>query len=273
MLGGGAELREVLEPEGGLEAGGAVGGDLVDDVLAAGDVVGLVDEQRHAWALGLGQVDLALQLGVQHPEDEQHAGLAVLGADRAHVGVDDQDVAGLDDLPQGDVGGVVEEAPERRDAGQAGDLVARRVQAFGDAAGGHAQVVGQLGAVELGGLVEVGLVGARLGDRASELVLRRPQQAVDVLEPGASSLFGGDRDRADDCVVEVAARGLVDLVLVDVEQRGDDVVGDLRGLDRERPVADQPQRAHPERRAAEVEEPDPLAAVGRGHAQADARQL
>ena len=77
-----------------------MGGDLVDDVLAAGDVVRLVDEQRHAGALGFGQVDLALELGVQHPQDEQHAGLAVLGADRAHVRVDDQDVPGLDDLPQ-----------------------------------------------------------------------------------------------------------------------------------------------------------------------------
>ena len=78
-----------------------MGGDLVDDVLAAGDVMRLVDEQRHPRPLGLGQVDLALQLRVQHPQDEQHAGLAVLGPDRAHVGVDDQDVPGLDDLPEG----------------------------------------------------------------------------------------------------------------------------------------------------------------------------
>ena len=35
MLGRGAELREVLDGERGLKAGGAVGGDLVDDVLAA----------------------------------------------------------------------------------------------------------------------------------------------------------------------------------------------------------------------------------------------
>ena len=187
----GAELREVLQAERGLEAGGAVGGDLVDDVLAAGDVVRLVDEQRHARAFGLGEVDLALQLRVQHPQDEQHARLAVLGPDRAHVGVDDQDVARLDDLPQRDVGGVVEEAAQRRDAGEAGDLVARRVEPFGDAAGGHAEVVGQLGAEELGGLVEVGLVGARLGDCRAELVLGGAQQRVDVLELGAASLRGG----------------------------------------------------------------------------------
>ena len=210
---------------------------------------------------------------MQHPQDEQHAGLAVLGADRAHVRVDDQDVPRLDDLPQRDVGGVVEEPSERRDAGEAGDLVARRVEAFGDAAGGHPQVVGELGAEELGGLVEVGLVGARLGDRRSELVLGGAQQRVDVLELRAASVAVGDRDRADHGVVEVAARGLVDLVLVDVQERGDDVLGDLRGLDRQRPVADQPQRRHPERRVPEVEEPHALAAVGRGHAQADAREL
>ena len=33
---------------------------------------------------------------------------------------------------------------QRRHAGEAGDLVARRVEPLGDAAGGHAQVVGQL---------------------------------------------------------------------------------------------------------------------------------
>ena len=147
---------------------------------------------------------------------------------------------------------------------QAGDLVARRVEPLGDAAGGHAQVVGELGAEELGGLVEVGLVRARLGDFRAELVLGGAQQGVDVLELGAASLAVGDRDRADHRVVEVAARGLVDLVLVDVQERGDDVLGDLRGLDRQRPVADQPQRRHPERGVAEVEEPDALAAVGAG---------
>ena len=47
-----------------------------------------------------------------------------------HVGVDDQDVAGVDDLAERDVGGVVEEAPQRRDAGEQADLVARRVEAL-----------------------------------------------------------------------------------------------------------------------------------------------
>ena len=154
-----------------------------------GDVVRLVDEQRHPRAVGLGQVDLALELGVQHSQDEQHARLAVLGPDRAHVGVDDQDVPGLDDLPQRHVGRVVEEPSQRRHAGEPGDLVARRVEPLGDAAGGHPQVVGQLGAEELGGLVEVGLVRARLGDRVSELIFRGAKQRVDVLEPGAAALL------------------------------------------------------------------------------------
>ena len=266
-------MREVLQAERGFEAGGAVGGDLVDDVLAAGDVVRLVDDQRHPRPLAFGEADLALELGVEHAQDEEHAGLAVLGADRGHVRVDDQDVAGLDDLPQRNVGGVVEEASEGWDAGEAGDLVAGRVEAFGDAAGRHSQVVGQLGAEELGGLVEVGLVGARLGDLCAELVFGGAQEGIDVFEAGAALVAVGDRDRADHGVVEIAARGLVDLVLVDVQQRGDDVLGDLRGLDRQRPVADQPQRRHPERGMPEVEEPDAFAAVGRRDPQADAREL
>ena len=235
-------MREVLQAERGFEAGGAVGGDLVDDVLAAGDVVRFVDDQRHSRAFAFGEMYLALELRVQHAQDEQHAGFAVLGPDRGHVGVDDQDVAGLDDLPQRDVGGVVEEPSEGWDAGESGDFVAGRVESFGDAASGHAQVVGQFGAEEFGGLVKVGLVGARFGDVCAELVLGGPKQRVDVFEAGAAVLAVRDRDRADHGVVEVAARGLVDLVLVDVQECGDDVLGDLRGFDRERPVADQPQR-------------------------------
>ena len=159
------------------------------------------------------------------------------------------------------------------DAGEAGDLVAGRVEAFGDAAGRHPQVVGQLGGEELGGLIQVGLGGARLGDHGTELVLGGPQEGVDVFEAGAALVAVGDRDRADHGVVEVAARGLVDLVLVDVQQRGDDVLGDLRGLDRERPVADQSERRHSERGVSEVQEPDAFAAVGRRYPQADAREL
>jgi len=233
-------LREVLQAERGFEAGGAVGGDLVDDVLAAGDVVRFVDDQRHPRPVAFGEVDLALQLGVEHAQDEEHAGLAVLGADRGHVRVHDQNVSRLDDLAQRDVGGMVEEPSEWGDAGEAGDLVAGRVQSLGDAAGRHPQVVGQLGAEELGGLIEVGLVCARLGDVCAELVFGGAQEGVDVFEAGAALVAVGDRDRADDGVVEVAARGLVDLVLVDVQQGGDDVLGDLCGFDRQRPVADQP---------------------------------
>src|ERR1039458_10293671 len=50
---------------------------------------------------------------------------------------------------------------------------------------------------------------------------RSRKYALDVLEPRAPRLPLGDRDRADHGVVEVAARGLVDLVFVDVEQRGE----------------------------------------------------
>ena len=164
VFGAGAELGEVLQAEGDVEAGGAVGGDLVDDVLGGGEVVGFVGEQRDARAVGFGAADLALELGVEHAQDEVHAGLAVLGADRGHVGVDDQDVAGVDDVGERDVAGVVEEAPQRRDAGEPADLVARGVEALGGGAAGELEVLGEFGAEELGGLVEVGRVGAGLVD-------------------------------------------------------------------------------------------------------------
>ena len=214
---------------------------------------------------------LALQLRVQHPQDEQHARLAVVGPDRRHVRVHDQDVARLDDLPQRNVGGMVEEPPQRGYAHQPRDLVARRVHPLGHPPGAHPQIVGKLGAEELGRLVKVGLHHARLGHDRPEVLSRRPQQRVDVLELRAALLLEGDRDRADHRVVEVASRGLIDLVLVDVEQRGDDVLGDLRRLDRQRAVADQPQRVHPERRVPQVEKPHALAAVGRRPTQAQAR--
>ena len=153
--------------------------------------MGLVGEQRDARPVALGAADLALHLGVQHAQQEVHARLGVLGADRGHVGVDDQDVAGVDDVAERDVAGVVEEAPQRRDAGEPGDLVARRVEALGGGAAGQAQVVGQLGAEELGGLVEVGRVGAGLVDGVAEVGLVGQQQAVDVLELRAGSLLGG----------------------------------------------------------------------------------
>ena len=234
VFGAGAELGEVLEAEGDVEAGGAVGGDLVDDVLGGGDVVGFVGQQGDARAVGLGAADLALELGVQHAQDEVHAGPAVLGADRGHVGVDDQDVAGVDDVGEGDVAGVVEKAPQWGDAGEAGDLVAGGVEALGGGAAGDLQVLGEFGAEELGGLVEVGRVGAGLIDGGAGVGLGGQQELVDVFEAGAAVLFGGEGEGADDGVVEVAARGLEDLVLVDVQQRGDDVVGDRGGLQRQR---------------------------------------
>ena len=81
-----------------------------------------------------------------------------------------------------DVAGVVEEAPQRRDAGEQADLVAGRVEALGGGAAGELEVLGQFGAEELGGLVEVGGVGAGLVDGVAEVGLLGQQQAVDVLE-------------------------------------------------------------------------------------------
>jgi len=139
---------------------------------------------------------------------------------------------GVDDVAEGDVAGVVEEVPQRGDAGEQADLVARRVEALRGGAAGQLEVLRQFGAEELGGLVEIRGVGAGLVDGVAEVGLLGQQQAVDVLELRAPVLLGGERDRADDGVVEVAARGLEDLVLVDVQQRRDDVVGDRRGLQR-----------------------------------------
>ena len=226
--------------------------------------MGLVDQQRHPRPIGLGQVDLALQLGVQHAQDEQQAGLAVLGADRAQVGVDDQDVARLDDLPQRNLGRVVK---NRRSGGTpvrpeillrgASRRSATRLVAMRRSSGSSER--------------KNSAVWSRSGwsAQAAATAMRNssfagPQEGVDVLEPRAASLLGGERDRADHGVVEVAAGGLEDLVFVDVEQGGDDVVGDLGGLDRQRPVTDRPQRADPERGMPEVQVPHALAAVRRG---------
>jgi len=52
--------------------------------------MGLVGEQRDTRALCLGAADLTLELGMEHAQHEVHASLGVLGADRGHVGVDDQ---------------------------------------------------------------------------------------------------------------------------------------------------------------------------------------
>ena len=73
---------------------------------------------------------------------------------------------------------------QRRDAHQPGDLVARRVHPLGHAPRAHPQIVGQLGAEELGGLVEVGLRRARLGDHAPGS--RRAPAAAACRRPRAS---------------------------------------------------------------------------------------
>ena len=131
VAGSGAELREVLDAARHFQAGAAVGGDLVDEVLGVGDVVGFVDDHRHPGSLVLGEGDLALHLAVQHAQHEQEHGFDVVVADLSLGAVDDQDVAGLDDLADGDVGGVVQEPADRRGLQEGGDLVARRVHPHG----------------------------------------------------------------------------------------------------------------------------------------------
>jgi len=162
VTGARAELREVLQPERRLQTGAAMGGDLVDHVLDPGDVVRLVDQQRHPWPLSFRQRHLPLHLAMQHPEHEHQHRLDVVVADPSLGTVDDQDVARLDDLPHGDVRRVVEEPPDRRDLQKGRDLVARRVHPHRGLRGGQLQLVGQLDLQEVRAEVEVGNVGARL---------------------------------------------------------------------------------------------------------------
>ncbi len=62
---------------------------------------------------------------------------------------------------------------QRRSDGtqQQADLVAWRVEALRGGAAGELEFVGELVGEELGGLVQVGLVRARLGDGRADLVL------------------------------------------------------------------------------------------------------
>ena len=73
-------------------------------------------------------------------------------------------------------------------------------------------------------------------DRVAELLVGGLQQPVDVLEGRAALLAVGERERPDHRVIQVPPRGREQLVLVDVQQRGDDVLGDLRGLEGQRPL-------------------------------------
>ena len=94
-----------------------------------------------------------------------------------------------------------------------------------------------------------------------------------VLERRPAALALGQRQRADYRVIEVAPRGGEDLILVDIQQSRDHVLGDLRRLLRQRPLPGPHQRIHPERRPAEVKEPHPLTDVRRCCSQTDVREL
>ena len=139
-----------------MEAGGAVVAILVDDVLAAGDVVNLVNEQRHAGRSASGR--WTWRWGWAWSIRKMNSMQALLFSCRSrHVGVDDQDVAGLIISRKGTSLGWLKNRLTRRDPVSPEEIfVTRRVEPFRDPAGGHAQVVWELGAEELRGLVEDG---------------------------------------------------------------------------------------------------------------------
>ena len=168
---------------------------------------------------------------------------------------------------------MVEKASQRRYADDAGDFVAGCAQTVCGARLAELQVVGELLAEELGGLVEIVDAGTGVERRLSSVLAAGQQQRVDVLERRGSLVPMGDGERADDAAVEQVAGGLHDLALVDVQQRLDDAVGDRGGLRCEGLVAVHAQRGHPECRPAEVKEPDALAAVGWSELQRQVREL
>ena len=142
VLRGGAELREVLQAERGLEAGGAVGGDLVDDVLAAGDVVRLVDQQRHPRAFRSGRwtwrCSCACSMRRMNSMQALLFSVPIAPMFASTIRMSRASMISRSGMSVG----WLKNRLQRWDAGEAGDLVARRVEPLGDAAGGHAQVVG-----------------------------------------------------------------------------------------------------------------------------------
>ncbi len=236
----------------------------------------LLEAERNSCAQRRRDVHLALHVRVQHSQDEVDAGDRVVLADAfslggpAHRGIHDQDVAVLDDLPERKLDRMVEEVPQRGNADDAADLVARRPEALSRQRRSCLQKVGDLAIPVFAGLVQ----GRRVerADRRDDLFANigadRRHQRVDVLERRALVSRGCAGERADGGVIEHVARGLEDLALVNVEKALDDVVGNTRDGARElarvaHRLRRQPQRRKAEPRIGEVQKPDALAAVGR----------
>ena len=91
-----ADLRGVLPGEDGLEAGGAALGEHLRHRWGE-DVVGLVDQQRHAAAVGLGELLARLDGAVQELQQQLGDEDRVVLADGGLGAGDDQDLAALED--------------------------------------------------------------------------------------------------------------------------------------------------------------------------------
>ena len=91
-----ADLRGVLPREDGLEAGGAALGEHLGDRRRE-HVVGLVDQQRHAAAVGVGELLARLDGAVQELQQQLGDEDRVVLADRGLGAGDDEDLAALED--------------------------------------------------------------------------------------------------------------------------------------------------------------------------------
>ena len=289
-----ADLREVLRGGDDAEAGLAVAADHLHQRLGD-DGVRLVDQQADAWPGRLVHADLAVELGVDHVDEEVDEDRRAVLAEDVGARVDDQDVVRLDHRPQRQPRWMADEVAHRRvRRDERTELVRRRLQPVLEAREVVARERRQLVEQHLGGVAQAGdlLAGApgglmprvRLGagaaiasvggesvgrrehlvqhlERAAEPVLLGVRAglavALVVLEPG-------DRHRADDGAFDDVLRGLKDLVLEQIHQRVDDHSGDADELvrePRERPAGLDVQWRESEGGLGEIEVPDALGAV------------
>ena len=115
-------------------------------------------------------------------EQEVHDDLGVLLAQRGHVCVDDQYVSRQHDVAEPDVDRVIEEPAQCGAREDRLDLVPRRVQALVGVAAVVIQLLGEHTGEELGCVVEVRVLLARVHGLLPQVVARGQQQREDVLE-------------------------------------------------------------------------------------------
>ncbi len=276
LLGVSAELREVLQAEAQVDAGGAVGrGHLLHDFAAVpSDVMRLVDVDGDPGPFLFRPLHLPRHLRAQHAQDEHHARLGVVDADRRHVRVDDQDVAALDDFAKRQLVGVLAEEPaDGRHRQQRLQLVDRRIDFLQVSRRGRRDHVGHVATQPRRDLVEVREAAGPVGGELAALFASQNEELVDVVQVGGLLLAFGDGDGAEDRVVQEPLGRLEQLPFVHVGQRTDDHPRHGSRFHGQRAFVEDPQRVHPEPRAAEVEVPDPLAASRRHELQRQPRHF